>query len=127
MEYRGLGSPSNVLQVPLPAQLHLCPGDTMLPPWEMAGVERVLLPSPGGQWWGDQSSEGSRGMQEYVKSRVLMDGTLEKGMEMVGSFLISWALRKPIMITGDVAGIGTWVLTRVNKWDGCHLGKAEKL
>ena len=127
MEYKDLGGPPNVLQVPLPARLQLCPEDTMSPPWEMAGVERVLLLSLGGQWWGDQSSEGSRGTQEYVKSSVLMAGTLTKGMEMVGSFLISWALRKPIMITGDVAGIGTWVLTRVNKWDGCYLGKAEKL
>lgn len=97
-------------------------------PCEMAGVERPLLLSPG---WamvlgGAQSSEGSR-IARHVKSSVLMARNLVKGLKMVSSFLISWALWLLTIITGDGAGTGTCVLMRVNKWNGCHLGKAEKL
>ena len=97
-------------------------------PCETAGGERALLLSPGWAmvWGGSQSSEGSQGAR-HVKSSVLMARNLVRGLKTVSSSIISWALWMTTIITEDGAGTGTCVPMRVNKWNGCHFGKAEKL
>lgn len=124
-KHKGLGSPPSGHPSPFSCSIAL---GILCLSCEEAGVERALLLSPRWAmvWGGAQSSEGSRGAR-HVKSSVLMASNLVKGLKMVSSFLISWALWMLTIITGDGAETGTCVLMRVNIRNGCHLGKAEKL
>lgn len=83
-----------------------------------AGVERALLPSAGGQWWGAECG----GLRGHVSSRSSSEhpGTVGQEVESVGSPWVSRALWVRTTAKLGGTGVGTKVLTHLKRQAGCH-------
>lgn len=91
----------------LPAGPQPCSGITRFPISEMAGAMRAMSANTEGH-----STEVSSGdVSDMLTADLMKTATLERRIEMAGSFLIFQAWW--IYIT----------ITRKGIWDGCHLGQ----